>query len=90
MRRNEGDELKAGRMTSAAFFASQALYDRDQARHFGALHRKYEEALRRPGMAIDPDPIAPWLYPRDYLAKVPYYIPDRGTDERPNDPRSSP
>jgi hypothetical protein len=83
MMRNEGVELAAGRQSSAAVIASQTLYDRDQARYYGLLRLKYEEALHHPDMPMEPDPLAPSLYPRDYLSKVPYYVPDHGPGERP-------
>ena len=83
MRRYEAQELTAGRPQAAAISASQALYDRDQARYYGSLARKYQDALRHPDRAIEPDPLAPYLYPRDYLSRVPYFIPDRATAESP-------
>jgi hypothetical protein len=77
MRRSESQELKAGNPSTAAISASQAIYDQEQARYYGTLRRKYEEALRRPEGAVEPDPMAPSLFPRDYLSSVPYYVPDR-------------
>jgi hypothetical protein len=77
--RNEGRELSEGRTETAAIFASQAAYDRVEAQYHRDLHRKYREALRRPGLPIEPDTPRPPLYPRDYLSKVPYYVPPRST-----------
>jgi hypothetical protein len=75
MLRNEGRDLSEGRTMEAAIFASQAAYDRVEAQYHQELHRKYREALRRPGLPIEADPPRPPLYPRDYLSKVPYYVP---------------
>jgi hypothetical protein len=75
MTRGEGRELLAGHTMEAAIYASQAAYDRVQAQYHQELHRKYREALRRPNLPIEPDPPRSPLYPRDYLSKVPYYVP---------------